>query len=146
MDPAPRVPGTLEFWEWFYEPGNEGASLSAEQRRRAVEERWQPDLVLVQSPEMPGTAGEFHGYEGLAQNMRELLDSWDRIAWRPREVLAAGPDRYLVLIEAGGRGRGSGVSLEGHRIAHLVTLRDGKAVRLETHIGWEAARAAAGLD
>ncbi len=140
MDPA-----SLDFWEWFYAPGNEGASLSAEERQRATAERWHPDLVLIQSPEMPGTAGEFHGYEGLAENMRELLESWDQVVWRPREVSDLGQGRYLVLIEAGGRGRGSGVRLEGHRIAHLVTLRDGKAERLETHIGWEEARAAAGL-
>lgn len=44
---------------------------------------------------MPGTAGEFHGYEGLAENMRELLESWDHVIWRPREVHDLGRDRYL---------------------------------------------------
>jgi hypothetical protein len=139
-------PTRLEFWEWFYEPAGEGASLSAAERRRATEERWHPDLVLIQSPEMPGTAGEFHGYEGLAENMRELLESWDHVIWRPREVHDLGRGRYLVLIEAGGRGRSSGVELEGHQIAHLVSLREGKAERLETYIGWDAARGATGLD
>ena len=138
-------PRSLEFWEWFYEPASTGASLSAEDRHRAVEERWHPDLVLIQSPEMTGTAGEFHGYEGLGENMRELLESWDEVAWRPREVHVVGPDRYLVLIEAGGRGRGSGVRLDGHQIAHLVTLREGKAERLQTYIGWDTAREATGL-
>jgi hypothetical protein len=90
-------PTSLEFWEWFYEPASEGASLSAEERRRATEERWHPDLVLIQSPEMPGTAGEFHGYEGLAENMREPLESWDHVIWRPREVHDLGRGRYLVL-------------------------------------------------
>jgi hypothetical protein len=50
--------------------------MSSEQRQRAIEERWQPDLVLIQAPEMPGTAGEFHGYEGLAAANRDLLESW----------------------------------------------------------------------
>ena len=63
-------PRSLEFWEWFYEPANRGAELSPEERSRAVEQRWHPDLVLIQSPEMVGTAGEFHGYEGLARTMR----------------------------------------------------------------------------
>jgi hypothetical protein len=83
--------------------------------------------------------------EGLAENMRELLDSWDQVFWFPREVHDLGRERYLLLIEAGGRGRSSGVRLDGHRIAHLVTLREGKAERLETYLGWDAAREAAGL-
>lgn len=120
-------------------------SLSAEERRRGVEERWHSDLVLIQTPEMPGTAGEFHGYDGLAENMRELLDSWDQVFWRPQEVLVVSDDRYLVLIEVSGRGRGSGVHLDGDRIGHLVTLRGGRAERLEVYRGWDTARQAAGL-
>jgi ketosteroid isomerase-like protein len=138
-------PTSLEFWEWFYAVANEGPSMSLEERRRAVEERWHPDLVLIQSPEMPGTAGEFHGYEGLSAVNRELYESWETIDWRPREVHELGEGRYLVLLEASGRARRSGVQLEGGEIAHLVTLRDGKAARLDTYLGWEAAREAAGL-
>ena len=135
-------PTSLEFWEWFYEPASVGATLSAEERGRATEERWHPDLILIQSPEMPGTAGEFHGYEGLAAVNRELLESWESISWQPLEVHDLGEGRYLILIEAGGRGRGSGIRLGGGEIGHLVTLRDGKAVRLETYLGWDAAREA----
>jgi hypothetical protein len=119
--------------------------MGAEERWRATEERWHPDLVLIQSPEMPGTAGEFHGYEGLAAVSRELYESWETIDWRPREVHELGHDRYLVLIEASGRARRSRVELEGGEIGHLVTLRDGKAARLDVNLGWDAARDAAGL-
>jgi hypothetical protein len=138
-------PTSLDFWEWFYEPANEGDSMTAEERMRAVEERWHPDLVLIQSPEMVGTAGEFHGYEGLAENTRELLESWDVVNFRPDEVHVVGDDRYLVLLETSGRGRGSGVMLDGDRIGHLVTLRGGRAERLEVHRGWDTAREAAGI-
>jgi hypothetical protein len=138
--------GSLEFWEWFFEPANKGAAWSVEQRRRAIEERWHPDLVLIQSPDMPGTAGEFHGYEGLMAVYREQLESWEAIHWQPREVHDLGQDRYLVLIEGSGRGRGSGIELEGGEIGHLVTLLDGKAQRLETYLSWADARAAAGLE
>ena len=138
-------PRSLEFWEWFYEPVNRGAEMTADERWRAVEERWDPELVLIQSPEMPGTAGEFHGYEGLAANTRELLESWDRVNFRADQVHVVGDDRYLVLVDASGRGRGSGVALDGDRLGHLVTLRDGRVARLEVYRGWEAARKAAGL-
>jgi hypothetical protein len=138
-------PRTLEFWEWFYEPVNRGGEMSAEERRRAVEERWCPDLVLIQSPEMPGTAGEFHGYDGLAENTRELLESWDQVNFRPDQVHVVGDERYLVLVESSGRGRFSGVALSGDWLGHLVTLRDGRAERLEVYRGWSEARRMAGL-
>jgi hypothetical protein len=138
-------PTSLEFWEWFYVTGNEAASMSAEQMQRALEERWHPDLVLIQDPRFPGTAGEFHGYEGLMDVNRELLESYDEIHWRPREVHDLGDDRYLVLLEASGRGRGSGIPLEGGEIGHVVQLREERAERLDTYLGWDAAREAAGL-
>jgi len=137
-------PSSLEFWEWFYAPANEGASLSPEERQRTAEERWHPDLVLIQSPEMPGTAGEFHGYEGLAAANRELLEAWEEIRWQPREVQDLGGGRYLILLWTGGRARLSGVDLEGE-IGHIVTLRDRKAAHLDTFLGWDTARQAAGL-
>jgi hypothetical protein len=137
-------PGSIEFWEWFYEPANKGASWSPEEMRRAIEERWQPDLVLIQAPEMPGTAGEFHGYEGLSAANRELLESWETVNWKPREVHELGEDRYLVLVEASGLGRGSGILLEGG-VGHIVQLRVGRAERLDTYLSWDAAREAAGL-
>jgi hypothetical protein len=138
-------PNSLEFWEWFYETGNEGQSWSPEEMREAIEERWHPDLVLIQDPEFPGTAGEFHGYEGLMAANRELLESWESIHWQPREVQDLGGERYLVLVEASARGRGSGIPLEGGEIGHIVQLREGRAERLDTYRGWDAARRAAGL-
>jgi hypothetical protein len=53
-------------------------------------------------------------------------------------------DRLLVTFRLRGRGRGSGleVDLEG---AHLWTLRDLKAVRLEAFADAQSGRAAAGL-
>jgi ketosteroid isomerase-like protein len=137
-------PSSLEFWEWFYEVATEGASMSPEERQLAIEERWHPDLVLIQSAEMPGTAGEFHGYEGLAAANRELLESWEQIDWKPREVHDLGEGRYLILLETRGRARRSGLELEGG-IAHIVTVRAGRAERLEVYLGWDAAREAAGL-
>jgi hypothetical protein len=92
-------PTSLDFWEWFYVTGNEGKSLSAEEMQLAIEERWHTDLVLIQDPKFPGTAGEFHGYGGLMAVNRELIESWDEIQWQPREVHDLGGDRYLVLIE-----------------------------------------------
>jgi hypothetical protein len=142
---TPMDPTSLEFWEWFYEPGNVGASMSPMERQSAMTERWHADLVVTQDPKVPGTAGEFQGYEGLAAMNREQLESWESISWRPREVHDLGEDRYLVLVEASGLGRGSGIQLEGGEVGHIVKLRDGRAERMDTYLSWDEARDAAGL-
>ena len=53
-------------------------------------------------------------------------------------------DRYLVRLLVKGRGRGSGVWIEA-KIGHVITLRDGRGARLETHVGWDTALEAVGL-
>jgi hypothetical protein len=75
------------------------------------------------------------------------LESWETIEWQPREVHELGDERYLVLLETIGRARRSGVELEGQAgdVGHIVTLREGKAERLEVYLCWDAAREAAGL-
>ena len=48
---------------------------------------------------------------------------------QPEEFLDAG-DQGVVIYRAVGRGKGSGIAVE-RRNAHLWTIRDGRAVRLE---------------
>jgi ketosteroid isomerase-like protein len=128
--------GSLEFWQWFYEsPDDTGAP---------IEERWHPDLVVHQSPDIPDTAGTFHGYEGLREANRELTESWADIRWRPQEAHDLGGGRWLILHRPLARGRASGIELQGE-IGHIVTLRDGRATQLDTYLSWTAAREAAGL-
>jgi ketosteroid isomerase-like protein len=127
---------SLDFWEWFYEP--------AVDQSVPIEERWHEDLVVNQSPDMLDTEGTFHGYEGLRTVNRELQESWENIRWRPHEVHRLDGDRYLVLLMVSTQGRGSGIELES-QVGHIVTFRGEKAARLDTHIGWDEARRAAGL-
>jgi hypothetical protein len=88
-------PTSLEFWEWFYEPASEGASLSAEERRRATEERWHPDLVV--DPE-PRDAGDRRRVPRLRGSCGEHAGAARILGPRhlaPREVHDLGRDRYL---------------------------------------------------
>ena len=73
------------------------------------------------------------------------LEFWDQVHFRPDRVHVVGDERYLVLVESSGRGRGSGVALSGDWLGHLVTLRGGRAARLEVYRGWDEAREAAGV-
>jgi ketosteroid isomerase-like protein len=128
--------GSLEFWDWFYEPSVDDSE--------PIEDRWHRDLVVHQSPDLPGTAGTFRGYEGLRQTNRELIESYGDIRFRPREAHELDGGRWLVLLTISGRGRGSGIEMEGE-VGHIVTLRDGRATQLDIFLSWAAAREAAGL-
>jgi ketosteroid isomerase-like protein len=57
----------------------------------------------------------------------------------------AGEDRVLVFSREGGRGTGSGAEVQTNATAHLWTMRDGKAIRMESY--WERSEVleAAGL-
>ena len=130
-------PGSVEYFRWFYlddwsEPG-------------AIEERWDPDLVLNQSSDLLDATGAFHGYEGLRKVFGEIAESFREIAWEPVEVIPLGDERYLVKVTISGHGKGSGISLR-REIGHLFTLREGRAARVDVHWDWEQAREAAGLD
>lgn len=127
--------GSLEYFRWFYSGRFD--------RQGEMEERWHEDLVLHQSADIPDTAGTFHGYEGLNAVMAELGESYRNIRWDPVRVEDLGDDRYLVLISVTGKGIGSGIELKGE-LAHIVTLRDGRATRLDTYLSMDAAREATG--
>ena len=128
--------GSLEYFRWFY--------AGRLDRPGEMEQRWHADLVIHQSQEFPGTQGTFRGYEGLSAMNRELQDSYVGMTWEPTDVEDLEGGRYLVTIHVSGTGRGSGIELEGE-IAHVVTLREGLAVQLDTYLSMDSARAAEGL-
>ena len=63
----------------------------------------------------------------------------------PEEFIDAGDDQVLVFSREGGRGRGSGAEVMTQPTAHLWTIRNGRAVRMQSY--WERTEAleAAGL-
>jgi ketosteroid isomerase-like protein len=105
------------------------------------------DVVIVQDPELPGTAGHFHGHDGVAAAFDELAASIEQLELIPVEVEDLGEGRVLVLINARAVGTGSGVPIEG-KLAHLSTFaKDGRVARVQTYVSWERGReAAAALD
>ena len=68
----------------------------------------------------------------------------DSIRFEPESLRAVGHDRVLVFIRAHGIGVGSGIEVEA-RGAHLITLHEGRVVRIESYTDRDTALAAAGL-
>jgi ketosteroid isomerase-like protein len=64
--------------------------------------------------------------------LNEVFDDYRMVA---EEFIDAGDDQVLVFAPEGGRGKGSGAEVRTHPTAHLWTIRDGKAVRMQSY--WE---------
>ncbi|HEX6586392.1 MAG TPA: nuclear transport factor 2 family protein [Solirubrobacterales bacterium] len=74
-------------------------------------------------------------------HMRTWLSAWERPLKIEAEEFSASGTRVLVLVHWTGRGKGSGVEIEG-RGAHLWSFRDGLAIRFDTYRDRDEARAA----
>ena len=123
--------------------------------RRAYQ-RWQesggPDYEFLDSEiewrgprEFPDLAEPHFGHEGVARYLAKVNEAFDDYRMVPEEFIDAGGDQVLVFSREGGRGKGSGAEVQTNPTAHLWTMRDGKAIRMQSY--WERSDAleAAGL-
>ena len=67
--------------------------------------------------------------------MEKLSEAIEDYTMVPEEFIDAGADQVLVFSREGGRGRGSGAEVQTHPTAHVWTIRDGKAIRMQSY--WE---------
>ena len=85
------------------------------------------------------------GLEAMGRRWGEVLSAWEHFATASEDFIDAGGDRVLVLVRFEGRGRTSGIPVEAFLGAQLITVQEGKLVRLATHADRQEAFEAAGL-
>ncbi len=111
----------------------------------AVFEWLDPEIEWRGPREFPDLAEPRYGHNGVREYIVILTEALEYYRMSPEEFIDAGDDQVLVFSREGGRGRGSGAEVETHPTAHLWTLRDGKAVRMQSYWERSAALEAAGL-
>ena len=111
-------------------------------RPETVPDCWTEDVVVIQSSDVPDTAGTFRGHAGVLAAGREIAESVRGMTWVLSEVQELGGDRYLVLLHMHGEGHGSGVPVDVEA-GHIVTLEGDRIARLEAFLGWDTARTVA---
>jgi ketosteroid isomerase-like protein len=74
-----------------------------------------------------------------------LLDPFDDVQMEVEELIEADDETVLVVFRIHARGKASGAPVE-MRLAHLITVRGGKAVRMKAYLDPEEARRAARLE
>jgi ketosteroid isomerase-like protein len=102
-----------------------------------------PDIEVVWAEAMPDAKRSARGLSELETGIRNWLAPWDDCRWAADEFIPI-EGGVLVLFTAQGRGKGSTVEVEAHW-AHLWTLRQGKATRVEGFLDQAEALEAVGL-
>ena len=92
---------------------------------------------VVSADRFRGHAGVTHWYETVTSTLEDFRADIE-------DVVVVGDQRYLVKLRFSGHGRASGAPVTLNA-AHLMTLDDGKVVRLVGYQTWEEAAAAAGV-
>src|SRR5436190_19926539 len=104
-----------------------------------------PEIEWRGPREFTDLAEPHFGHEGVERYLDKVNEALDDYRMVPEEFIDVGDDQVLVFSREGGRGKGSGAEVQTNPTAHLWTLRDGKAIRMQSY--WERSDAleAAGL-
>ena len=104
-----------------------------------------PEIEWRGPREFPDLAEPHFGHDGVASYLEKVNEAFDDYQMVPEEFIDAGGDQVLVFSREGGRGKGSGVEVQTNPTAHLWTLRDGKAILMQSYWDRSAALEATGL-
>lgn len=92
----------------------------------------------------PGIEARYAGHEGLTRYLGSIYDAFSEYKAEAEDILDAG-DRVVTLAIERARGKQSGVPVNIRYTAHVWTIRDRRAVRLEVNWDRDDALRAAGL-
>jgi len=92
----------------------------------------------------PGIESKYSGHAGLTHYLTSIYDAFAEYRAEPENILDAG-DRVVVLAIERGRGKQSGAPVQIRHTAHVWTIRDGTAVRLDVNWDRDDALKAVGL-
>src|SRR5579859_4111697 len=105
-----------------------------------------PEIELHPDPENEwvGIDDTYRGPDGVLAYIRTVEEAVEDYRPEVERFIDAG-DKVVTLAVERGRGRGSGAEVRSVRTAHVWTLRDGKAIRLDLYNDRSEALKAVGL-
>jgi ketosteroid isomerase-like protein len=111
-----------------------------------VMEAFDPEIEVHPDPEAHwvGVDKTYRGHEGLVEYMAAVYEAFEDYRPEVEEFLDV-DDKVITLAIEHGRGRGSGADVQAARTAHVWTMRDGKAIRLDLYLDRDRALEAVGL-
>ena len=112
-------------------------------RPEAVRELYAPDFELDVTDTGPDI-GVVRGFEPAMQALRPYFEMFDDFHIEIDEVISDASGHLVLAVHDGGRMHGTDSEIRNERF-HNWTLRDGRAVRLSTHLDRNRALEAAGV-
>ena len=103
-----------------------------------------PAVEIHQSVALPGTQGTFHGYDGLEQSVREVVEAFSEAHWVPERLVDAG-DQVVATVRFRAIGKKSGLPIT-ETIAQVWTLKGGRIIALHAYLNETEALKAVGLE
>jgi hypothetical protein len=124
------------------------AALADKEWLALAEETISPDVVIrFEVPEASGIEvmerSDFVGLDGLMEGWRIWLQPWEQFRVRLEEKIDAGDGVVLLLAQATGRMRGSGIEIP-QEAASVHRVEDGLIVSMDYYLDVDQAREAAG--
>ena len=116
--------------------------FGGEQWLAGVEELVAADCEL-EDRTLPEVASGLKGPAALRAEAAYMLDAFEDVSYTVEDLRDL-EDRVLVRLRAAGRGRGSGIRIDG-TVGALWTFRARKVVRLDIYGSWKEALEAVGL-
>jgi ketosteroid isomerase-like protein len=102
-----------------------------------------PEVEVHDPPEMPDSAIH-RGHEAVMRDWQQTFDSFEEFSIEIEECRDLGAE-LLVFLRYRGRGRGSGVTVDAS-LTHVVTVKDGKLLRLRQFLDRRQALEVVGLE
>jgi ketosteroid isomerase-like protein len=127
-------PLDLERVREIYAAFNEARALDSE--------LFDPEVEWHNAPELPG-ATVHRGLDAMRADIDEQMEAWEERHFDPVELMDAG-EHVIVFLNLDAKGKSSGVPVH-IELAHVLTFRDGKVVRVQAFIDRDQALRAAGM-
>jgi uncharacterized protein len=109
----------------------------------ALAEAFDPEVEVRPALSAFMTSTIYRGHDGVAAWYAETHEPWADLSAVPRRFIEAG-DQLVVVLGLHARVSGGRVDVDAE-IAHVVTIRDGRIVRLDGYEDPAAALEAAGV-
>jgi ketosteroid isomerase-like protein len=106
-----------------------------------------PEIEWLGPREFPDLAEPHYGRAGIRRYIETLFEAIEDYTMVPEEFIDAGGEHVLVfcVLARGGTRQGSGAQGYTHPTAHLWTIHQGKAIRMQSYWERSDAHEAAGL-
>ena len=101
------------------------------------------DFETAVGPELSVEPDTYRGHDGIRRYFTSFRDAMDEVRFHPECFREAGAS-VVVAVRLSAKGRSTGIVVE-QRLGQVWTIRDGKAIRVQSYVSYREALRAVGL-